>query len=190
MSAMTADAFRRASAHVPELRLPHPEPAPLVILVDTREQSPRTFPEFVGKDKRPVVTRVVTLAVADYTTEALQRTAVIERKSASDFMATITADRERWDREVDRFAQFDRVAVVVEADRSECAAVAPGVNWRAVESTIADLFVRHGVAVSFQMGRVQAAYFVARWLWAAERVLLPRPTPLERLHGVALGLGL
>jgi hypothetical protein len=105
-------------------------------------------------------------------------------------MQTITYDRERWDREVERFATYDRAAIVVEGERSECAEAAPGVRWESVEGTIAALDVKHQVAVHFKMNRLHAAWFAANWLNRAERALLPRPTPLERLHGVALQLGL
>ena len=186
------DGFRRASATVPALKLPHPEPAPLVILVDTREQDPWTFPAFIGRReaRRPIVVREHGQKVGDYTSELLLGIATIERKSPTDFMQTITYDRERWDREVARFARYERAAIVVEGERGECAEVAAGVRWESVEGTIAGLDVRHGVPVHFKQGRMQAAWFAAAWLARAERVLLPRPTPLERLHGVALGLGL
>lgn len=189
---IVVDSFRRGSARVQSTQLPHPDPAPLVILIDTREQDPWSFPEFIGprENRRPIVVRRHGQSTGDYTTERLLGIAVLERKSPRDFMQTITYDRDRWDREVERFARYERVAIVVEGERGECADAAPGVRWESVEGTIAGLDVRHGVPVHFKQGRAQAAWFAAAWFARAEKVLLPRTTPLERLHGVALGLGL
>ena len=174
--------FDRGSVRIPSTRLPHPAPAPLVILIDSREQDRWVFPTFVGREKRPVQTKDGGLPTGDYTTEPLLGLAVIERKSPGDFMSTITHDRERWDREVARFGQLERVCIVVEGERSECADVAPGVRWESVEGTIASLDVKHRVAVHFKQGRAQAAWFAASWLRRAEAELLPRIPPAVRLR--------
>jgi ERCC4-type nuclease len=161
--------------------------------VDTREQAPLTphFPPHVGKDKRPVKAVVHHQPTGDYCTPPLFNRACIERKSPSDFMGTLYSDnRERWTKELDRFATFELVSICVEGERSDCAEAAPGVNWRAVEGDIADLRIKHGIDVAFKEGRAQAAWFVARWLWAAEGALLPRKTSAERLRDAAEGLGL
>jgi ERCC4-type nuclease len=191
---MSASRSDRGTVAIPRLcKLDPPLPMPLLLLVDTREQAPLTdhFPPWIGKDKRPVIAAPATLRTADYTSHPLQDLAIIERKSPADFMGTLYGDnRERWERELERVAAYELVSIVVEGERSDCAQASPGVNWRAVEADIADLRVRHGVDVAFKQGRLQAAYYVARWLWAAERQLLPRTTPAERLRDAANGLGL
>lgn len=178
------DTFARGSVRIPTVLLPHPSLSPLEIVCDTREQNPWVFPEYIGprERRRPILVRRGTLSIADYSTVPLLGLAVIERKSPADFMSTITHDRERWDREVARFGQLERVCIVVEGERSECADVAPGVRWESVEGTIASLDVKHRVAVHFKQGRAQAAWFAASWLRRAETELLPRIPPSVRLR--------
>ena len=82
--------------------------APLTILVDTREQVPPKF-------SSAVVLQRATLAEGDYTTPRLLGRAAIERKSAGDFLASITHGRERFERELERLRSYAFRAIVVES---------------------------------------------------------------------------
>jgi ERCC4-type nuclease len=176
-----SDTFKRGSIATDLTpRLPHPAPEPLVILVDRREQDPYTFPPFVGRERRPVVTKAATIRTGDYVSEPLLGLVAVERKSPQDFMSTITHDRDRWEAEVQRFRELERVCVVVEASLDECLA-SSGARWESVAGTIASLDVKHRCAVHFAGSRLLAAFFVASWLRRAEAELLPRASHIERL---------
>jgi ERCC4-type nuclease len=92
---------------------------PTTILRDTREQHPWEFEEF------SVETQDVTLATGDYAVPAHcshddesathHPQYAIERKSAPDFLNSLTWDRDRFKRELQRAAQWRRpLPVVVE----------------------------------------------------------------------------
>lgn len=71
------------------------------IIVDTREQNPWKFD----------TTETATLQTGDYTVEGVS--GAIERKTASDFLASITHDRERFEAECRRAESFEKPMVVL-----------------------------------------------------------------------------
>ncbi len=78
------------------------------IVIDTREQMPWEFPEWVE-------TRRHALPFGDYALEG-DNGLVIERKNPSDFLGTFFSDWERFQRELDRAsAEFARVEIYIEA---------------------------------------------------------------------------
>jgi ERCC4-type nuclease len=82
---------------------------PFVVLCDTREQTPPPFPEGVVLER-------ATLDAADYTSETCQGVGVVERKSASDFAASLSHERERFEDELRRLQGYRWKVVVVESD--------------------------------------------------------------------------
>lgn len=94
--------------------------ADFTIITDSREQNPWLF---TGLTKRKnyidypltVPTRSQTLSTGDYSILGLESAITIERKSASDLVSTITAHRERFERELTRMQEMDFSAVIVEA---------------------------------------------------------------------------
>lgn len=88
------------------------------IIVDTREQKPYTF------DAYDVDTEEATLATGDYTIDAFctvddndtyHPEYAVERKSASDFLTSITSQRDRFEAEVQRAEPWpEPLEVVVE----------------------------------------------------------------------------
>lgn len=80
------------------------------IVIDTREQRPFIFPEWVK-------TRVGTLKTGDYALDGDLHFAV-ERKSLDDFIGTIFTGWERFQRELKRMdaADFTAKVILVEAD--------------------------------------------------------------------------
>ena len=108
-----------------------PLPCSFVILTDTREQSPFTF-EGIRADSnrsyRPLVieTRRATLKQGDYSIMGLEDRIAIERKSKADLFGTLSAGRDRFERELERLADCVAwSAVVVEAELSEILASPP-----------------------------------------------------------------
>ena len=96
-----------------------------IIVIDTREQLNYTF-SAIRADSREgggiltVPTRIATLPSGDYSLEGYEALIAVERKSKADAFSTIgTANRERFVRELERLAEYQFAAVVVEAEWSE-----------------------------------------------------------------------
>lgn len=96
---------------------------PLSILIDTREQRPWAW------EPHEAVSSVRGLRAGDYALE-VDTDAVsgglspvrfaIERKSLDDFLGTISTGWNRFNREVDRMADFPAKVMIVEANFSDC----------------------------------------------------------------------
>ena len=78
------------------------------VVIDTREQWPLAF-------SAEVQTVRGTLAVGDYSIEGLEDLIVIERKSLSDLLSSITSGRERFVKELRQLRAFRFAALVIEA---------------------------------------------------------------------------
>lgn len=85
----------------------------LVIVTDTREQTPWSFDEHLVCNVRG------TLKTADYALEGDTRFG-IERKSLDDFVGTISTGWERFKRELDRMHDWDAKVIIVESDYVNC----------------------------------------------------------------------
>ena len=81
----------------------------LRIVCDTREQRPLRFSNEVE-----VIHQALT--VGDYSIQGLEDQVIIERKSLSDLLASITSGRERFTRELRQLRAFRFAALVVESD--------------------------------------------------------------------------
>lgn len=82
----------------------------MVILIDTREQTPFTFN---GYDVEP---QPVALPVGDYSLPGLLDRVAIERKSLGDLVGCLMGgNRDRFERELAKARHYDLFAVVVEA---------------------------------------------------------------------------
>ena len=79
------------------------------IAIDSREQNPFRF-----ADEIPVLVRALT--AGDYAPVGYETRAAVERKSLDDLIGSITAGHDRFRRELQRLAEFDFAAVVIEAD--------------------------------------------------------------------------
>lgn len=82
----------------------------MIITIDTREQRPWSFPE-------GITIEVGTLKTGDYAIKGDTRFA-IERKSADDFVGTVSSGWERFRRELNRMEESNFVAkvIIVEGD--------------------------------------------------------------------------
>ena len=99
-------------------------PAPLHIVIDTREQSPWSWAP------SDATTEIRGLAAGDYALasdcESVRGRAVlavrfaIERKSLEDFLGTISAGWDRFLRQMDRMDAFPARVVIVEGDFASC----------------------------------------------------------------------
>lgn len=82
------------------------------IIVDTREQAPWRFTGIDGLVVPLQTSR--SLATGDYSIDGLEHLVTVERKSVGDFLGSITAERTRFEREMERAKLLDYAAVVVE----------------------------------------------------------------------------
>lgn len=104
---------------------PAPDPEfPGVILIDTREQMNYSFdaiPADAGQGGGywRVRTERLALASGDYSLDGYATRVACERKSLNDLYHTIGSDRDRFIRELQRLAEYEFAAVVVEAEWSE-----------------------------------------------------------------------
>lgn len=124
----------------------------ITIIIDTRESMPWAFPEHLAKSVRG------TLRAGDY---ALMNDCgfAIERKSASDFAGTISTGWERFQREIERMADYPAKVIIVEASFSDIISHNydhPSVPPSFVCKRIAEL-VMQGVCVLFADNPVSAA---------------------------------
>ncbi len=93
---------------------------PFEVLIDTREQAPWSFQGLTGDSKRKfrplaVFTDRATLKTGDYSVKGFETDGIcIERKSLADLFATLTAERNRFVRELERMQEFRVSAVIVE----------------------------------------------------------------------------
>ncbi|MDY0149506.1 MAG: ERCC4 domain-containing protein [Kiritimatiellia bacterium] len=83
---------------------------PLRIVCDSREQQPFTFDGF------PVVVTPGTLASGDYSLHGFTDRIAVERKSLPDLLHSISKERERFERELQRLKAHDFACVLVEAN--------------------------------------------------------------------------
>ena len=104
-------------------------PAPVTIVCDTREQRPLAF------SSRVEVIRG-TLPVGDYAPIGHETKAAIERKTLADFVQSVTRERPRFWRELEKLAGYEFRAVVLEADMI-CAAIGAYRSLAAPKSILA-----------------------------------------------------
>lgn len=143
------------------------KPLPITIIVDTREQAPL---EFWGEH---VTVERATLPEGDYSARGLEGFAAIERKSISDLIGSLTHDRERFKRELERLRTYAFRTLVVEGPMADIAAGAYRSRAlpQSILGSVAALSVDFGLPVLFCDDRRTAAFMVEKLL---RRVLARR----------------
>lgn len=133
------------------------QPTPTII-VDTREQTPLLF-ENLPTERR-------TLATGDYSVLGFERDFSIERKSIGDLVQSLTRERDRFSRELQRMRAFDfRRLLVVGGSLADI----EGHNYRsqanpkAIIGSLCAFEVRFDVPVCFRETPEAAAVQVERW---------------------------
>ena len=130
---------------------------PFNVIVDTREQVPF---HFLNCDPWSIVNLVhMTLMTGDYSISGLEDRLTIERKSISDFLSSISADRDRFEREFERMATMEFAAVVVEGQLSDVLVHArenTKLLGRSIAGTVNSWSVRYGVQFVFCLSRRHA----------------------------------
>jgi ERCC4-type nuclease len=150
------------------------------IIIDTREQTPWTFPA-----GHPTVR--AKLEYGDYSLEGYQHQFAIERKSLADYVGSITQGRERFMREIEGgTCSLEYFCIIVEGSYADLANGTYGTNanpW-ALMQTSNSIEVKRCVSVHFEgsgynpnvMDRAtwamnnraiaqRRAYDLLRWCW-------------------------
>ena len=134
---------------------------PLTILVDTREQTPLT-PWF----SNAVAVEVVGLPTGDYSAKHCTELVTIERKSAADFVACCTFERERFLDQMQRLSKYQVKALVIEANWRDFArgAYRSHANPKSITGTLLKLITDFGIPVMLAESPQYAAEIVERIL--------------------------
>ena len=135
-----------------------------VIVVDSREKNPYLF-ETMSIDKKlyriPPVRRC--LPSGDYSILGYESEISLERKSVSDFIRSITYERKRFEREIEKLTKIRRALVLVEGRFSDVILSGGGVksliNSESITGTVASWYVRYGIPFYFVAGREESEKF-------------------------------
>jgi DNA excision repair protein ERCC-4 len=125
------------------------------------------------------------LESGDYAPQGLEHVAVIERKTLSDFLSSITFGRERFEAEMDRLKEYQRAIIVVEAHLDDVidGAYRQGVLPDAAVGSVASIQARWGVATEFIGSRKNAEKFARAWILKVSKYFAHLKQ--ETLHEVA-----
>ena len=128
-------------------------------VVDTREP-----PDCAWRLGIPTVRAKLTSG--DYSFQGAEGSIAIERKTLSDWIGSLTHERKRFEREMDRLASFARAVIVVEANLEDVLAgdYRSAVTPKALRGSIASIQARWGVSTQFIGNREQAEEFATTWL--------------------------
>lgn len=129
----------------------------MIILIDRREKAGYTFDRYTVE--------LATLPIGDYAIKGFEHRIAIERKSASDLFACLTATRERkrFEAELFKARGLEYFALIVESTFS---GLADGNGNRSRTSkvvalqTLMRLSVQHNLSVFFAENRVYGLWFV------------------------------
>lgn len=130
---------------------------PATVIVDSREQSPFHFLNIDHWSIVPIAH--VGLKTGDYSLRGYESRLTIERKSISDFLGSISAGRDRFEREFERMAELEFAAVVIEAELSEVlehARTKTKMKTDSILGTLDSWRIRYGVHWVFCIGRRHA----------------------------------
>jgi ERCC4-type nuclease len=128
----------------------------LVVVVDSREQTPWTF---------TLPTIVAGLPVGDYSIAGAEDSVALERKSLDDFVSSVTWNRERFWRSLEKLRAYRFGAVIVEASVADVLAgryVSKAHPWAILTSALA-ISVDFGLPVIFA-GNASDAARCAQWM--------------------------
>lgn len=139
----------------------------MLVLVDSREQTPWTF------EGQGITCGRATLATGDYSLPGLEHRVAIERKSLDDWTGTVMRSRARFYRELERLRAFDFRCVIIETsvrqimDGKYRSAARP----ESIMGFIAEIVVAQFVPVYLGGSRAEAQILAGAFLKMASRKL-------------------
>jgi DNA excision repair protein ERCC-4 len=146
------------------------------ILIDTREQTPLPFAHFP--------TERATLPTGDYSAKGIEPSFCIERKSLADLVGSLTADRARFTRELERMRgyAFRRLLVIGSRNEIERHAYRSKATPASILGSLWAFEVRYGVPVVFAATPEEGAEQIERWAFYTLRERLKEADELRRLY--------
>ena len=152
-------------------------PTPTII-IDTREQTPLPFANLPTERR--------TLATGDYSVLGFERDFSVERKSVTDLVQSITRERDRFSRELQRMRAFDfrRLLIVGSLADIEAHRYRSQANPKAIIASLTAFEVRYSLPVCFRETPEAAAVQVERWATYFLRERLVAATEALRRYGV------
>lgn len=137
----------------------------IIVVADTREQEPYSFPSEQFLIQRHA------LPAGDYSLAGLERVVAVERKTAEDFVHTVIRDRDRFRKELVKLAEYDRACVVVEAGLDDIlsGAYRCGAHPASVVGAALSIIIDYGVPVYFCSNRQCACRFTQEYLMRYHR---------------------
>jgi len=109
-------------------------PDTINIIVDTREPEPHPWAKWLPAH---VTLEGAALDTGDFALAGLPDAAVVERKAVSDFLGCLTANRERFERELARSRHVGRFVVIVEGTLLDCIRARGGLSEASLLGTVA-----------------------------------------------------
>jgi DNA excision repair protein ERCC-4 len=130
--------------------------APLIIIQDSREQQPLHFTRYPSE--------VAGLVTGDYSVRGFESDFAIERKSLDDLLQSITTERHRFMREVDRLRGYDFARLLIIGTEAQVMARAyrSRMEPRAVLASLLGIEAR-GLPVCWARSPEVAASMVEAW---------------------------
>lgn len=130
---------------------------PTTIIIDTREPWPHPWEIHLPEAhflRDGLETGDIALAA--------NRNLVVERKTVSDFLGSVTAGRERFEAELRRSRVLDHFAIVIEGSMLDVIADSGGFTMESLFGTVAAFSRRWGVAIHF----AGSERYAARLAWS------------------------
>ncbi len=117
----------------------------MTVVIDSREQKPYEFPNSVVKG----------LPTGDYSLVGLEDKVTVERKEKSDCYSSLGANRKRFKKELERMADFDYAAIVIECSMADFLNPPPysRLSPKAAINTLISWSVRYSVHIFFAEDR-------------------------------------
>jgi ERCC4-type nuclease len=146
------------------------------ILIDTREPWPHPWAKHLPEaqfEQQALETGDIALAANPLI--------VVERKTVSDFLGSITAGRERFERELARSRHLDHFCIIVEGSLIDCMDERGGLSAESLLGTVA-AFGRRKYTIHF----AGTERFAARLAW---RILTQPVAEANKLAGAAKKAG-
>ena len=128
------------------------------IIVDTREQDPYKFSNFPDVE---IISQK--LDTGDYSLAGAEEIITIERKSLTDFLGSITRERERFEKEVERMSKFQHKFIVVESKLEkalEYTKTKTLINSNMILGTVAGWYLKYNVPFVFLSNRLDCQFFI------------------------------
>ena len=151
-------------------------PTPTII-IDTREQTPLPFAHFP--------TERATLPTGDYSVKGFESDFCIERKSVADLVQSVTRERDRFSRELQRMRAFDfrRLLIVGGLLDIEAHRYRSQTNPKSVIASVTAFEIRYQLPVCYCPTPEAAAAQIERWAVYFVRERLTAASETMRRYG-------